>query len=43
MRGRLGLLMHTGSGAASGAVIYFEPEPDEHLGATPIAEAGRQL
>jgi quercetin dioxygenase-like cupin family protein len=32
LRGRLGLPMHTGSGAASTAVIYFEHEPGEHHG-----------
>jgi quercetin dioxygenase-like cupin family protein len=32
LRGRLGLPMHTGNGAASCAVIYFEHEPGEHHG-----------
>jgi quercetin dioxygenase-like cupin family protein len=32
LRGRLGLPMHTGTGAASTAVIYFEHEPGEHHG-----------
>ncbi len=32
LRGRLGLSMHTGNGAASTAVIYFEHEPGEHHG-----------
>ena len=32
LRGRLGLPMHTGNGAASSAVIYFEHEPGEHHG-----------
>jgi mannose-6-phosphate isomerase-like protein (cupin superfamily) len=32
LRGRLGLPIHTGSGAASTAVIYFEHEPGEHHG-----------
>ena len=32
LRGRLGLPMHTGNGAASTAVIYFEHEPGEHHG-----------
>jgi quercetin dioxygenase-like cupin family protein len=32
LRGRLSLPMHTGNGAASSAVIYFEHEPGEHHG-----------
>jgi quercetin dioxygenase-like cupin family protein len=32
LRGRLALPMHTGNGAASSAVIYFEHEPGEHHG-----------
>jgi quercetin dioxygenase-like cupin family protein len=32
LRGRLGLPMHTGNGAASTAVIYFEHEPGQHHG-----------
>jgi quercetin dioxygenase-like cupin family protein len=32
LRGRLGLPIHTGTGAASTAVIYFEHEPGEHHG-----------
>jgi quercetin dioxygenase-like cupin family protein len=32
LRGRLDLTMHTGNGAASSAVIYFEHEPGEHHG-----------
>jgi quercetin dioxygenase-like cupin family protein len=32
LRGRLGLPMHTGDGALSSAVIYFEHEPEEHHG-----------
>jgi quercetin dioxygenase-like cupin family protein len=32
LRGRLALPMHTGNGAASCAVIYFEHEPGEHHG-----------
>ncbi len=32
LRGRLDLPMHTGNGAASSAVIYFEHEPGEHHG-----------
>jgi quercetin dioxygenase-like cupin family protein len=32
LRGRLTLPMHTGNGAASCAVIYFEHEPGEHHG-----------
>jgi quercetin dioxygenase-like cupin family protein len=32
LRGRLGLPIHTGTGAASAAVIYFEHEPGEHHG-----------
>jgi quercetin dioxygenase-like cupin family protein len=32
LRGRLTVLMHTGKGAASSAVIYFEHEPGEHHG-----------
>ena len=32
LRGRLSLPMHTGTGAASTAVIYFEHEPGEHHG-----------
>lgn len=32
LRGRLELPMHTGNGAASSAVIYFEHEPGEHHG-----------
>jgi quercetin dioxygenase-like cupin family protein len=32
LRGRLGLPIHTGTGAASTAVIYFEHAPGEHHG-----------
>jgi quercetin dioxygenase-like cupin family protein len=32
LRGRLALPMHTGNGAASCAVIYFEHEPGQHHG-----------
>lgn len=32
LRGRLELPMHTGNGAASSAVIYFEHEPGQHHG-----------
>ncbi len=32
MRGRLSLPVHTGTGASSSAVIYFEHEPGEHHG-----------
>jgi quercetin dioxygenase-like cupin family protein len=32
LRGRLDLPMHTGNGAASSAVIYFEHEPGDHHG-----------
>jgi quercetin dioxygenase-like cupin family protein len=32
LRGKLDLAMHTGNGAASSAVIYFEHEPGEHHG-----------
>jgi quercetin dioxygenase-like cupin family protein len=32
LRGRLDLPMHTGNGAASSAVIYFEHQPGEHHG-----------
>jgi quercetin dioxygenase-like cupin family protein len=32
LRGRLELPVHTGTGAASSAVIYFEHEPGEHHG-----------
>jgi quercetin dioxygenase-like cupin family protein len=32
LRGRLSLPMHTGNGAASSAVIYFEHGPGEHHG-----------
>jgi quercetin dioxygenase-like cupin family protein len=32
LRGKLSLPMHTGNGAASTAVIYFEHEPGEHHG-----------
>jgi quercetin dioxygenase-like cupin family protein len=32
LRGRLSLPMHTGNGAASCAVTYFEHEPGEHHG-----------
>jgi quercetin dioxygenase-like cupin family protein len=32
LRGRLSLPMHTGNGATSTAVIYFEHEPGEHHG-----------
>ena len=32
LRGRLSLPMHTGNGAASCAVIYFEHEPGQHHG-----------
>jgi quercetin dioxygenase-like cupin family protein len=32
LRGAIGLPVHTGTGAASTAVIYFEHEPGEHHG-----------
>jgi quercetin dioxygenase-like cupin family protein len=32
LRGRLDLTMHTGNGAASSALIYFEHQPGEHHG-----------
>jgi quercetin dioxygenase-like cupin family protein len=32
LRGKLDITMHTGNGAASSAVIYFEHEPGEHHG-----------
>jgi quercetin dioxygenase-like cupin family protein len=32
LRGRLALPMHTGNGAASCSVVYFEHEPGEHHG-----------
>jgi quercetin dioxygenase-like cupin family protein len=32
LRGTIGLPVHTGNGAASTAVIYFEHEPGEHHG-----------